>query len=355
VARFAPAALIVLLAACNNSYAERSPNVAVSGQAARIDEASLLRRHPFAPVVAQIDADIATLQASLHGGLSNAGTALAGSRAVLRAQLSNAGARARAIDITPPSQTHEQPPEPNDFAVNRGIAAFRAALDARMQRAVAMQEARMREKEATADYQFGRAHAGERLQLELRSKSPYLDDRTRQAILARLSAIDAEERRVLSAQRARDAVDLARSRSTLIADGQRQAASMERDLQARAAAAGRLPQPNNSIVKRAESIPTRANSAQTAAAFDRAKDDLSARFAQLRDWNARDVASAQEELSALRAERDRLVSEMRLQIESQAARIARERGLGRVYNGNSPPGAADLTREVGAAIGSIRG
>ena len=54
-------------------------------------------------------------------------------------------------------------------------------------------------------------------------------------------------------------------------------------------------------------------------------------------------------------ERDRLVSEMRAQIEAAAGRIAHDRGLGKVYNGNSPKGAADLTRDVAAAIDSIRG
>ncbi len=354
--RFAVLALIVLLSACSTAPSEKGRVAdSVAGAAARIDEAALLRMHPFAPVVAQLDANINTLQSTLRGGLSNAGTALAGSRTVMQAQLNNAAARARGIEIAPPARSRVQPPAVRDLAGDRGLAQYRAALQARMDRALALREAQLREKEATADYQFGRSHSGGVLRLQLRLRSPYLDQHERNSLLGQLNAIQRQENRTLAEQQARDADEIARYRGTLAADAARQLASMEEDLRAHAAAVRSIPQPRNTIVARAEAIPSRTNSAQTAAAFVQANEDLSARFTQLRDLNAGYVSSMRDEIVALRAERDRLISEMRAQIEAEADRIARDRGLGKVYNDRSHAGAADLTHDVAAALGTIRG
>ena len=347
----------LVLAGCSTPPASQPPASAApaGARAARIDENALMRMHPFAPVVAQLNADIATLQATRSGGLNGAGAALVRSRAAIQAQLGNAEARARSMSVAPPALTHARPAAPKNRPVREAIAQYQQALADRDERAIALQNAQMREKEATVDYQYDRAHAGERLRLNLRLHSPYLDTASKHAIAARLKVLDAQETAVVNAQRSTDAAALARFRETLQNGSVAQLASMQRDLRAHAAAVARIPQPSGTVVARADAIPSHADTAKTAAAFGQASDDLAARFTQVHDWDAQAAGSTDGEIAALRAERDRLIAEMRAQIDAQAHRIARSRGLGNVYTGAAPSGADDLTPDVASAIQSIRG
>lgn len=342
-------------AAAKPASVSREPVSAASGPPARVDEAALMRAHPFAEVVAQLDNDIATLNATRSGGLSAAGTSIAKNRAMLQAQLGNAATRAREMNVSPPALRHAEPAASGELSTPQAIALYQSALSDRLNRAVALREAQFHEKEATVDYQFDRAHAGQRLRLGLRLHSPYLDAGAKRSIQAQLDALNAQEDHVVQAQRAMDAVELARFRATLQEDASTQLASMQRDLQRHQAAVAKIPQPSDAVVARAESIPSRTDKLKTAAAFAQASQELSARFDRLHDWNGGAASSVQQEVAQLQTERNRLASEMRTQIEAEAQRIARERGLGPVYTSAAPAGATDLTRDVAAALEQLRG
>jgi hypothetical protein len=309
--------------------------------------------HPFAPVLAQLDADIATLEATRHGALARTGEAFEQSRSDVQAQLRNASARARAMNVTPP-HAQDAPARLQETPPSETVATYTAALNARVDRAAALREAEFREKEATVVYDFERAHAGARLRTSLNISSPYLDARTRQSLEAQLKALNRQERSILQAQEAADASALAHFRDTLASESAAQLASMRRDVQAHAAALRGIAQPSKMLVARAEMIPSRTNVDATAAAFSQAAGDLHIRFTQLRDWNVRAASSTQQELFGLRAERSRLLYEMRSQIEAEAHVIAQQHGLGKVYATAPPPGATDLTRDVARALRAMR-
>ncbi len=356
--RLALAIAVAVLAGCSASAKpahDSSVAPPVNGPAARVDEAALMRMHPFAAVVAQLDMDIATLNATRTGGLSAAGNAMVKSRSILQAQLGNAENRARSMDVAPPARIHAAPITSAQLSTPEAVASYQSALNDRMNRAAALREAQFREKEATVDYQFDRAHAGQRLRLGLRLHSPYLDANAKRSIQAQLDELNAQERRLVERQRAMDASQLAQFRARLQGDGERQLASMQRDMQRHQAAVAKIPQPSNTVVARAEAIPSHTDKQKTAAAFAQANEDLSARFTQLHDWNAGAASSVQQEVAALETERNRLSTEMRAQIEAQAQRIARERGLGRVYTSAAPAGATDLTHDVAASLERFRG
>ncbi len=261
-------------------------------------------------VLAQIDRDIATLEQARSGSLSDAGLTIARGSDAIHAQLSNAAAHARGVRVTPPGTRRAEPAISQNVPVESAIAQYRQALQLRTQRALALREAQMREKESTVAYQFDRAHAGERLRLQLRLHTLHLTPSDRRALQSRLVALDSQDNAAVAAQRNVDQATLSSFEVTLDREASRQLTSLRRDLQLRASALRSIPQPNAAVVARAEAVPSRGSSLQNAAAFEQADRDLHTRFSQLHDWNALDARTLVQELTSLRAERARLVAEM---------------------------------------------
>lgn len=317
---------------------------------ARVDVARIAAHHPFAPILARYADDIATLQAAanepaftgVHRNINDGADAIA-------REIAKARTRVAAVPQQAPSGARTAPTA-SPVDANAALQRFAQALQTRAARAHAYREQQAREKEAAVALDFDRSHLRARLRLELRLRDNlYLQARERAAMRAQLAALDAQRAVVVDRKRREDERIVAASDAKLQAAFAAQVASLQRDLAERAGTMRAIGEPNVATVPRGFAPPA-ARTSQTSSAFAAAASDLHGRFAELNGIHDSARASAADEIRALMRERDDMREQILASIRAQAERIARERGLGTVYERAAPRGAVDITDAVESSI-----
>jgi hypothetical protein len=317
-----------------------------AGPPARIDLARALARHPFAPVLAQYNADIATLRrATGDVALRNVHQLLVSSAVDVEHRLQISSARARELRAQPIQPLPAAAAESRRDFSGGVIGAFAQAAQSRVARAVDLRAAQLREHEATAAYDYERAHAGRRLVLGLKLRDLHLDASNRRRYQTQVDALDRQEMALLDAERARDAGILAAYGSQLRAQANADAVSMASDLANHARAMRAIPQPQMRALPNSLRHPADSRAA-TLAAFADARHDLTDRWNALRGMDDAARADAAREISELERQRDVLRAQIVTSIEARAARIAATQRLGKIYTVDAPREARDITDAV---------
>jgi hypothetical protein len=320
------------------------PDTPPNAPGARIDLARALARHPFAAVLAQYDIDIATLEraagkrpfADFHARLEAGG-------AENDRRLRAAAVRTRAMRFQPIQLPANDAARPDFSTAETG--SFQHAAQARVERAVALRASQLREREATVAFDFERAHAGQRLVLELKLRDLHLDSQTRRRYRAQLDALQRRENALVQAEREGDDGTLAAYRAELRARAVADSAALTSDLASHARAMRELPKPQ--VRPLAGSTLFQSNDgAPDGAAFDAARRDLTAYRLDVRATDDSARGDAGTEIVNLERERDALRAQIIASIEARAAGIAAQRHLGRLYTTAAPAGARDVTGDV---------
>jgi hypothetical protein len=314
--------------------------------AARIDLVRALAHHPFAPVLAQYDADIDTLRrAAGNAAFKDLHGEIGGSALDIDRRLKTASARLRGMH----SQTIQAVPAGSDTShrdfSNGIVTSFQQASQSRVARAVDLRASQLHEHEATVAFDFERAHAGRRLVLGLKLRDLHLDAPTRRRYHGQLDALDRQEAALVGAERRRDDGILAAYATELRARAIADSASRASDLANHARAMQEIPRPQMRALPSSMLHPD-GNRAATVAAFDTARRDLTARFADLQTMDDAANADLRTEISNLVRERDALRAQIVASIEARAAHIAVAEHLGRLYTTGAPDGARDVTDAV---------
>jgi len=301
--------------------ATRGLRIQVADACAAIDRVVAQRADRYA---AQQDAAVSAILASGSGAAPSRSDVARDVEDAYRAEYS--ALRSGADSDMNAYQAAVQAQERHDYA------AFTASLQRRTQQAYFNRAQELRERESTLLLDLARKDAPQRMNLRAKLQTLALGGERRAHLVAQLAAIQAAEDRAVQAARSRDAATLESYRSALLAQAARDAAEMSVQLQSRAqsnlatrrdvlaaqrAQSGSLPLSANASARadgpnlRASVAALRARGAQafrddaqsSIAAYTAARDDIAARFGDLR---ARDAASLQSTLDAIAAlQRDR--------------------------------------------------
>jgi hypothetical protein len=336
------AAIVAMLVGCAAPPATVQPQAA--GAPARIDLQRAMASTPFARVLAQYAADIATLRraagdpafANVHDRMET--NTLDVDRRLQSASARVANLRAQSISAMPAAATRR------DFSDGM-VGAFAQAAQSRVARALGLRAAQLREHEATVAYDFERAHAGRRLVLGLKLRDLHLDAPTRHRYQTQLDALDRQEAVVVGAERERDDAVLSAYAVNLRSQASADTASMGSDLAEHARAMRTIPQPQMGTLPSSLLHPVDAR-APMLAAFADARRDLTARLHELQAANGVANGDVAREIATLERERDVLRAQIVASIETRAARIAAAQHLGRVYTHKAPRAARDITDDV---------
>ncbi len=342
--------LVAVVGCATPATRQESPS---NGAAVRIDIGRALVRHPFAPILAQYDADIATLRRAaedpafrdLHADI---GTSAAD---VERRLQSASGRLLRAPAIQPARAPGAATRRDFDGSV---VASFKDASQARVARALDLRSAQLHEHEATIAFDFERAHAGQRLVLGLKLRDLHLDAATRRRYQTQLDEFDREESARVDAERNRDAGILSAYAVQLRARALADSAAMASDFTSHARIMHAMPPLQIPALQNPKLGPDAATK-ETIAAFGKARSNLSSRLAELQtmDDGARDVVRT--EISDLVQQRDTLRKQIIASLEARAASIVAARHLGRLYTGGAPRSARDITDDVLRSYGVTAG
>jgi hypothetical protein len=318
----------------------------------------------------------AAIAAALRGAAASGGPGVAQIQRQMegtaKAQAAGAGAQAqRDLDA------YRKQLETQDRAQ---IDAAQNALAGRADRTYRAKQDELNAKESALSLQLATADAAERLTLRTRLTSLALDDAARAAANAALAALDRKEADGLAELRNRDAQTLDALRTQLRASIQQdlrgQVAQIrqrsthrfqERATQLRtqfAPAAGPLiaTSPNGATTVNPNLPPAlreriaklhadymkafQGDAKQTIADFQKARADLSRRYAQLTGTDAAAAQSAALEIRSLRKKRDDLYAQMVAQIDREVKTIAQARGVTTVVSTVAPAGGIDLTADA---------
>lgn len=283
-------ALMAVPAAC-------SPPVPAAQQRALSPAA----RQTFARLIVQYDADIATLQRARDGTISGAlGSHLSADASAAAAELRDDGARI-ARQSEPRAQSVAAP-RPGAIGPQT-LTQYQSAAAQRVTRAIGLRAQQLREREADTAFDFERAHAGQRLTLELKLHALHLAPAGAARYRERLHALTQREENAVAAQRARDRAVLDGYAARLRAQAAGGVASLAGELRARAAAARTIPTPS---VGALPADLTRDERGASASAFSDARQDVERRFSELRAEHDASQASLASEIAALEKERDAL-------------------------------------------------
>lgn len=273
------------------------------------------------------------------------------------------------------------------------IAAAQKALTDRASRTYRSEADRLQAGEAALSLRLANEDSAQRLALRTKLSSLALDDAAREDAQKQLAALDRKEADAVGAQRNRDQqtltalqtqlraqvqtdlrkqVDLIHQR-TMTQLAQRQAALVKQMQVASTGGAvvqrtvvngkpqqqvnsnlppalrSRIEQLHNDYQKRFQ------NDAQTTIAdFNKTREDLSRRYAQLHGVDAGATASAQSQIATLKKKRDDLYSQITAQIGREVRVIAQERGISVVLTDVvAPVGGVDLTSDAMKDIESL--
>ena len=341
-----------------------------------VDVAKLVAQHPLYPVLAQYDREIAAMRSTERvAGLRTIARSVADDSAGMQASAANANRHAQAM--SGPSGAAYRSREqaylggmqsgriPNDDAASfrtgasqsgQGtLAAFRAAMSQRTQRALAERAQQLREKESTLAFDLEKSHAGQRLVLTTKLRNLHLDKAQRVALQSRLDALDTSVASAVAARRRSDGAELAaygaQLRAQETADDARMAATVARSTQGNAAQRARIHEslPPEAAALRGYDPATGASN--VGKAIVRAGDDLHGRFAQLQSVERTSRAGTDARIAELQRARERLYDAIVTQIRNDASRIARNRNMLVVIYQRAPSsGGVDLTKDVERAL-----
>jgi hypothetical protein len=337
-------ALIVALASCAPQHAAAPPATS-DGAPVYVDVARVVASSTFAIALAQYDVDLATLRrAAGDGAFVN-----------VRAQITNAVAdSARRLDAgarhvaglrVQPVRLPANAPVTSGSDFTSEVAPFRKSVQARVERAVSLRAAQMREHEATVAYDFERAHAGRRLVLQLKLRDLHVDAVTRRNYQVQIAELDRQEAALVSAARVRDNATLGAYRAQLDAEGGADTASMAADVAAHARSTRNLAKPDMQAAQ-AWLPHWKDDVAETREQFAATRADITSRLLVLRAAGDSARSSLRDEITGLQRERDALHAQIVASIEARARQIAAARHLGRVYTDAAPAGARDVTDAV---------
>jgi Skp family chaperone for outer membrane proteins len=347
-----------------------------------VDVARAVAAHPFHPVLAQYDREIAALRGTLEALPSGDPTAQAqrGAAALARGT-DSAQTRLQAMggssggDDRSRERTALTSVRTSQRAADRAMAtysaelvretrasveSYRRSIAERNARALAARRQQLHERELTLAFDLARAHAGKRLTLRLKLDHLHLDGTDRRRLGRELAALNADESRAVAAMRRTDAGVLAAYERELERDGAAENARMAAQLRANATAnlalrrrvlragpSAGAPDLSTQAASFAASYRSEADARTVADSLRAASDDVSKRFALLA---ASDRASRDEtvrRIRALRADRNSLYQSILARIRRASETLLRERHLSKLeLRGKRPAGSVDLTPAV---------
>ena len=246
------------------------------------------------------------------------------------------------------------------------LAAYEESIAQRNERALAARRQQLLEQELTLAFNLARQHGGQRFIITLKLRELHLDTERRERLEGELSALDRSEANAVAMMHRTNTAILERYREDLQRDGAdanaRMAAQLRSTaaanltlrlqvLQAEARAAAMLPNFPMALASFAASYRSQNDAVAIVDGLRNASHELSQRFTQLGDAAGRSQRETETQIATLKANRDSLYRSMIAQIERDAQRLARERGLaGVVVSGTRPNGSVDLTRSIEADL-----
>ena len=246
------------------------------------------------------------------------------------------------------------------------LAAYEDSTVARNERALAARRQQLLEQELTLAFNLARQHGGQRFILTLKLRELHLDSERRERLEGELSALERSEANAVAMMHRTNTAILERYREDLQRDGADANARMAAQLRSTAAAnltlrlqvlqaeartAAMLPNFPMALASFAASYRSQDDAVAIVDGLRNASRELSQRFTQLGDAAGRSQRETEAQIATLKANRDSLYRSMIAQIERDAQRLARERGLaGVVVSGTRPNGSVDLTRSIEADL-----
>jgi len=271
------------------------------------------------------------------------------------------------------------------------IAAAQKTLSERADRTYRAKADELQSKESALSLKMASEDAGTRLALRTKLSSLALDDAAREDAQKQLAALDRKEADTLAAQRNRDQQTLSALQTQLHDQVQGELNAQVASIQKRSV--GSLSQRQQTLVKQVRTIGgpvvrtttingkiqqqinpdlppalrTRIeqlhtdyqkrfqNDAKTTIAdFEKTRQDLSRRYAELHGVNAASQNGAQAQIASLRKKRDDLYDQMVAQIDREVKLVAQQRGISVVLtNVVAPAGGVDLTPDALKDIESL--
>ena len=271
------------------------------------------------------------------------------------------------------------------------IAAVEKALNERAQRQYRAKADELQAKESAIQLSLANEDAGQRLALRTKLTSLAMDDAAREDAQKQLTALDRKENDAVAAQRNRDQQTLAAYQATLhqqlAHDLDTQVAAIQkrsigslthrqqtltRQVQSiggpviRSTTVGGRPQqqvnPNLPPALRARIVQLhadyqkkfQADAKTTIADFQKTREDLSRRYAELHGVDASALRGAQTQVLELRKKREDLYAQITAQIDREVRVIAQQRGIAVVLSDVvAPAGGVDLTPDALKDIESL--
>ncbi|HZO93829.1 MAG TPA: hypothetical protein VFB22_08650 [Candidatus Baltobacteraceae bacterium] len=272
------------------------------------------------------------------------------------------------------------------------IAAVQKALNDRANRTYRAKADELQAKESALSLQLASDDAAERLALRTKLSSLALDDDARDQAQKQLAALDRKEADAVAAQRNRDQQTLSGLQAELHDQVQHDLDAQVAQIRKRSL--GSLAQRQATLAKQVRTEATapvismigpdgkpqtrvnpnlppdlrarierlhqdyqkrfQADAKTTIAEFEKTRQDLSRRYAELRSVDASANAGAASEIAALRKKRDDLYDQITAQIDREVRLIAQQKGISVVVNDVvAPAGGVDLTPDAMKDIESL--
>jgi Skp family chaperone for outer membrane proteins len=261
---------------------------------------------------------------------------------------------------------------------NAAIASVERELQDQSNRKFAARLEAAQARESALQLQLSQADASQRLAAKTRLSNLAMDDATRKSLQATLAALDRKESLAVAAQRAKDQADLSAYRTTLqaetSADVRAQVAKIQGQTRAklearrnevtsqlRGLAPAALPsnlspalQAKIQQIHQQFQAQFQADAQQTVDEYNQTKADLDRQFAALHGADVGATGAVAKQLQDLQKRRDDLYGKIVAQIQSEASRIAKEKGLKVAFdNVEAAAGGYDLTNDVSKDIESL--
>jgi hypothetical protein len=328
-------------------------------------------------ILAQKQADYARKeQAAAAAALSAAGQSGAGAAVASQMSATSAQqAQAASAQANQEFLAYQQSVIASD---NAAIASVQRELQDQGNRKFAARLEAAQQRESQLQLQLSQADASARLAAKTRLSNLAMDDATRASLRATLAALDKKEADAIAVQRAKDQADLSAYRKTLQDEtsagvraqvakiqGQTRAKLEARRNEVTSQLRGLAPAPLPSNLSPALQAKIQqihqqfqaqfqADAQQTVDEYNQTKADLDRQFAALHGADVGATGAAGKQLQDLQKQRDDLYGKIVAQIQSEASRIAKDKGLKVVFdNVESAAGGYDLTNEVSKDVESL--
>jgi hypothetical protein len=297
-------------------------------------------------------------------GISGAGALAAAQMSGASAAQEQQAASAANADL----QAYQQSVVAQDNAATNSIANQLQAQAAQKYRAKAEQ---LQQNETDLTLRLTQQDAGARLAIKMRLSNLAMDPAARQKAESDIASINAKENARIGALRSADAATLKAYRAQLnretggairsqvgaisaqtrskLAERRDEVGTQLRSLAPVAPAAQLSPKVQTQIaqIQRQYAAAFAADTGKTIADYNATKNDLDRQFAALHGADVGATGAAAKELDSLQKRRDDLYQQIVAQIERDATRIAKDRGLSIVFvNIWAAAGGYDMTNQV---------